>query len=455
MFDPKNFHIHFVGIGGIGMSAIAEILIAEGYHVSGSDIQPTLLTEQLSKAGATIFYGHNAHQIEGADVLVFSTAIRSNNCEIEAAKIINIPVVHRSQMLAEIVHRKFSIAVTGSHGKTSTTAIIGEILLQAGLYPGIVLGGILNKHETNAAPGKGKFIVVEADESDGSLLNLSPSIAVITNVDQEHMDHYGTMDKVHQAFFTFADKPPFYGATVLCVDDPVLRSFVPKISGQCITYGIEHSADFMAKNIKQQAPSAMTFDLIYKKELIDHITLNLAGYHNVLNALASIAVSHILDISWSVQKDALAELEGVQRRMDIRGNRGNVLVMDDYGHHPTEIVATLKAIKDGWPDRHLCVLFQPHRYSRTKDLFDNFTRSFDLADQLVILPIYSAGESPIENIDSQNLYQTMKDIGSNKVYYAETFQQAISLIEMHHKSLLLTLGAGDIRKAGDLFLKDK
>ncbi|MBF0450211.1 MAG: UDP-N-acetylmuramate--L-alanine ligase [Candidatus Magnetomorum sp.] len=453
MFHPKNYHIHFVGIGGIGMSAIAEILMIEGYQVSGSDIRSTPLTERLSKSGATIYYGHEAHHVKGADVLVYSTAVHSDNCEIASARTNHIPVIHRAQLLAEIVSRRFSIAVTGSHGKTSTTAIVGEILSQADLNPSIILGGILNKLSTNAKSGKGNFIVVEADESDGSLLNLYPSIAIITNVDHEHMDHYGTIEKVCQAFLTFANRPPFYGATVLCADDPVLRSFIPKMSGKCLTYGIENSADVMAKNIKQTAPSTMAFDLVYQNRDIEHIQLNLAGVHNVLNALASIAACRILDIPWSVQKKALTLVEGVQRRMDIRGKRDQVLVMDDYGHHPTEIIATLKAIKAGWPDRQLCVLFQPHRYTRTRDLFDDFANAFDLADQLVILPIYSAGEAPIENIDSQHLCQAMKKNLSNRVACAETFEQAIDLSVKNQKTLLLTLGAGDIRKAGDLFLK--
>jgi len=455
MFHPDKYHIHFVGIGGIGMSAIAEILMASGYRISGSDIRPTPLTNHLSNSGAMIYYGHEAYHVNGADVLVYSSAIQPDNCEIKTAKQNNIPVIHRSQMLAEIVHRKFCIAVTGSHGKTTTTAIIGEILSQAGLNPGIILGGILNKQATNATPGKGNFIVVEADESDGSLLNIQPSIAVITNVDQEHMDHYGSMEKVHQAFLAFANKPPFYGATIICADDPVLRSFIPEINGKTITYGIKHSADFMAQNIKQIGHFTMSFDLVFRNKLIDNLYLNLAGNHNILNALASIAASYLFDIPWTAHKKGLSTIEGVQRRMDIRGQRDQVLVMDDYGHHPTEIVATLKAVKAGWPDRHLCVLFQPHRYTRTKDLFDKFTQSFDMADQIIILPVYSAGEAPIDNVDSQHLCQAMKNFVPNKVSYTETFEQAISQLKTNQKTLLLTLGAGDIRKAGDIFLKNK
>jgi len=452
MYHPKKYHIHFVGIGGIGMSAIAEILLLEGYKVSGSDISRTPLTERLSKAGATIFYDHKEHHIGDADVLVYSSAINSDNCEITFANNNNIPVIHRSEMLAEIVRQKYSIAITGSHGKTSTTAIVGEILSQADMNPGIIVGGILKNISTNAKSGNGNFVVLEADESDGSLLSLTPSIAIITNVDKEHMDHYGSIDKIHQAFLTFANLPPFYGATVLCADDPVLNSFIPKLKGKYLTYGIENSADIMAENIKQLTPFSMTFDLVYQKKIIDKIDLNLAGYHNVLNALASIVTGIVLDIPFDIQKKALKHIKGVQRRMDFKGERGNVIVMDDYAHHPTEIKATLKAIKDGWSDHNLCVLFQPHRYSRTKDLFNQFVNAFDLADQVVILPVYSAGESPIENINSEKLWQAMKTILSNRVSYAETFENAIEQVDIKQKTLLLTLGAGDIWKAGELFL---
>ncbi|KPA15577.1 UDP-N-acetylmuramate--L-alanine ligase [Candidatus Magnetomorum sp. HK-1] len=452
MFHPEKNHIHFVGIGGIGMSAIAEILMFEGYQVSGSDIRPTPLTERLTKSGATIFFTHEGHHVNDANVVVYSSAIDSDNCELTSAKANNIPVIHRAEMLAEIVRRRFSIAISGSHGKTSTTAIMGEILSHANMHPSIVIGGILKNISTNAKSGKGDYIVLEADESDGSLLNLYPSIAIITNVDQEHMDHYGSMENVYQAFLTFANRPPFYGATVICADDPVLRSFIPKLNARCLTYGIENSAHVMAKNIKQIAPFQMTFDLVYKNKIIDNIRLNLAGYHNVLNALASIAASIVLDIPFSIQKKALELTEGVQRRMDIKGEKGQVLVMDDYGHHPTEIIATLKAIKSGWPDRHLWVFFQPHRYSRTQDLFDQFASAFDLADRVILLPIYSAGESPIESISSEQLCKAMKKNLSNRVSFAENFEQAIEQIDSHQKILLLTLGAGDIWKAGDLFL---
>ncbi|ETR72548.1 MAG: UDP-N-acetylmuramate--L-alanine ligase [Candidatus Magnetoglobus multicellularis str. Araruama] len=355
-------------------------------------------------------------------------------------------------MLSEIVRRRFSIAVTGAHGKTTTTGIIGEILHHANMNPTIVLGGIMNALSTNAQSGSGDYIVVEADESDASLLNLYPSIAIITNIDQEHMDHYGSMEKVQDAFLTFAKRPPFYGACILCVDDPVLRSFVPRINCNCLTYGIKQPALFMASNIEETGPFETSFDCVYKTKTIERFTLPMTGYHNVSNALAAIAACKMLDIPWHIQKNAFSKIAGVQRRMEIRGETGHVLVMDDYGHHPTEIIATLKAIKTGWPDYRLCVLFQPHRYSRTKDLFDRFTSAFKQADQLIVLPVYSAGETPIEGVNSQDLSLSIKKYQQGSIFYAETFAEAIGLIDTTKKTLLLTLGAGDIRNAGDLFL---
>jgi UDP-N-acetylmuramate--alanine ligase len=452
MFSPKNYPIHFIGIGGIGMSAIAEILIKQGYPISGSDIRSTPLTQRLSQAGATIFYKHSPDNVTHARAVVYSSAIHSDNCEIEAARNMHISVVHRSEMLSEIIRKKFSIAVTGSHGKTTTTGIIGEILHRANKHPTIVLGGILNSLSSNACSGTGDYIVVEADESDSSLLNLYPSIAIITNIDQEHMDHYGAIEKIHDAFFQFATRPPFYGASILCVDDPVVSSFENKIQGQCLTYGIDHSAQFMAQNIDEIGPFQTSFDLVVNNKTIDRFSLRMSGHHNILNALAAIATCSMLDIPWNIQKQALSLIEGVQRRMEIRGKRGQILVMDDYGHHPTEIMATLKAIKTGWPDYRLCVLFQPHRYTRTKDLFDSFSQAFHQADQLILLPIYSAGESPISDVSSKKLCQAIEKYLSHKVSYAKTFDQAIDLINTNQQQLVLTLGAGDIRQAGDLFL---
>jgi len=452
MFYPQHYPIHFVGIGGIGMSAIAEILISKGYPVSGSDIRSTQLTKRMRNLGATIFNQHAPDHVNHAKIVVYSSAIHSDNCEIEAAKKKHIPIVHRSEMLSEIMRRGFSIAVTGSHGKTTTTGIIGEILHRANMNPTIVLGGILNALATNASSGTGDYIVVEADESDASLLNLYPSIAIITNIDQEHLDHYGTIEKIHEAFYTFANRPPFYGASILCLDDPVVASFEKKIQGRCVTYGIKHPAQLMAVNIEESGPFQTSFDLVMENRRIDRFFLRMTGQHNVLNALAAIATCIVLDIPWQIQKKALSLIEGVQRRMEIRGRRDNVLVMDDYGHHPTEIKATIQAIKTGWPDYHLCVLFQPHRYSRTKDLFDPFSQAFHQTDQLVLLPIYSAGESPIPDISSKKLYQSIKNYLSHKISYVETFDQAINLIDTSQKQLLLTLGAGDIHLAGDLFL---
>jgi len=452
MLNPNNYPIHFIGIGGIGMSAIAEILISQGYIVSGSDIKSTSLTQRLSKAGATIFYNHSSGNVKNAKAVVYSSAIHEDNCEIEAARNKKIPIVHRSEMLSEIMRRKFSIAVTGSHGKTTTTGIIGEILHRANMNPTIVMGGILNALSGNAYSGTGDYIVVEADESDGSLLNLNPSIAIITNIDQEHMDHYGAIENVHKAFFQFANRPPFYGASILCVDDPVIATFEKKIQGTCLTYGIQNPAQFMAQNIEETGPFLTTFDLLLDHKIIDRFTLHMTGQHNVLNALAAIATCSLLDIPWHIQKQTLSLVKGVQRRMEIRGKRDQVLVMDDYGHHPTEIKATIKAIKTGWPDYRLCILFQPHRYSRTKDLFELFSQAFHQTDQLILLPIYSAGEKPIPGISSKELFQSIKKYLSHKVSCVETFEQAIHMVDTSKKQLLLTLGAGNIRQAGDHFL---
>jgi len=452
MFYPKKYPIHFTGIGGIGMSAIAEILITQGYPISGSDIRSTALTQRLCQAGATIYNNHSPDNVNNASVVVYSSAIQSDNCEIIAAKKQKIPIIHRSEMLSELMRNKFSIAVTGSHGKTTTTGIIGEILNHSKMDPTIVLGGILNSLSTNACSGSGDFIVVEADESDASLLNLYPSIAIITNIDQEHMDHYGAIEKVHEAFFQFASRPPFYGAAILCVDDPVVASFEKKIQRKCLSYGIKNQAQFMAQNIEESGPFQTAFDLVYENKTIDRFSLHMTGQHNILNSLAAIATCSMLDISWNIQKQALSLIKGVQRRMEVRGKRDEVLVMDDYGHHPTEIMATIKAVKTAWPEYKLCVLFQPHRYSRTKDLFERFTQAFHQADQLILLPVYSAGESPISDVNSKKLFQSVKKYLLHNVFYVDTFEEATHLIDTKQKQLLLTLGAGDIRLAGDLFL---
>lgn len=449
----KKYNIHFVGIGGIGMSGIAELLLNLGYKVSGSDIKLSEITDHLQSMGGIIFEGHAKNNVKGADVVVTSSAIDPENPEVSAARESSIPVIPRAEMLAELMRLKYSVAVAGAHGKTTTTSIIAAILAKGGLDPTVVIGGKLKGIGSNAVLGKGDFIVAEADESDGSFLKFSPTIAVVTNIDREHLDFYPDIEAIKGVFLNFIDRIPFYGLAVLCLDNESIQHLIPKIQKRYTTYGISTQADFQAREVSFEELKSR-FSVYHLGKKMGDISLNLPGVHNVLNAMASVAVGTELNIPFRVIKKALETLGGVQRRLEIRGERAGVIVLDDYGHHPTEIKMTLQAIKDSWPDRRMVVAFQPHRYTRTKALFEEFTRAFYQSDILIGLPIYPAGEKKIAEIDGPVLYEGIKAHGHKEVFYRKNFKAAIQLLHKILKKgdILLTLGAGDIWKIGTDFL---
>lgn len=445
----KKYHVHFVGIGGIGMSGIAELLLNLGYDVSGSDLKASDITQRLAALGGTLFQGHDAAQIAGADVVVTSSAVGEENPEVLAARQAGITVIPRAEMLAELMRLKYSIAVAGSHGKTSTTSIIAAILAEGGLDPTVVIGGKLRSIGTNAVLGQGDFIVAEADESDGSFLKMSPTIAVVTNIDREHLDYYPDLAAVQTSFLSFIDRIPFYGRAVLCLDDEPVQAIIPEIKKPFFTYGMSPQADFQARHVSYEGLRGR-FDVYHHETLLGGIALNLPGQHNVYNALAGIAVGVELEIPFQVIKQALETVSGVQRRMEVKGEERDVLVVDDYGHHPTEIKATLHAARECWPDRRKVVVFQPHRYSRTRALFDEFSRAFYHSDVLLVMPVYAASEKPIEGVDAQRLSEAIRSHGHREVIYVPDALGAVSYLKMGLRAndLLLTMGAGDVWQVG-------
>ena len=385
--------IHFVGIGGIGMSGIAEVLLNLGYKVTGSDLNETDITQRLASLGACIFKGHAAANLAVADVVVTSTAVRPDNPEVLAAHERGIPVIPRAEMLAELLKMKFSIAISGSHGKTTTTSMISTVLASGGLDPTMVIGGKLDSIGSNAKIGDGEIIVAEADESDGSFLKLSPCIAVITNIDREHLDYYRDIEEIKAAFLKFANIVPFYGSTVVCADDPHIREIIPEITRKIITYGVHSPADYQAVDILLQG-STSTFSVLYKGAPLGQITMRVPGRFNVYNALAALAVAREIDMGMEIIRDGLNAYVGVHRRLEFKGEAGGVAVVDDYGHHPTEIRETLAAARHVWQGR-MIVVFQPHRYTRTKALYEEFLTAFSDADALIVTDIYPASEEPI------------------------------------------------------------
>jgi len=453
MFKKRAYHIHFVGIGGIGMSGIAELLLNLGYRVSGSDIRATDITKRLESLGGTIFIGHAENHVREAHVLVVSSAIKENNPEVIAARRTSIPVISRAEMLAELMRLKYSIAVAGTHGKTSTASIIASILAAGELDPTIVIGGKLKSLGSNAFLGKGDFIVAEADESDGSFLKMSPTISVITNIDLEHLDFYRGINDIKAAFQQFIDSVPFYGLSVLCLDCESVQDVIPFLKKRFTTYGITSQADFQAKNITFEGLQSY-FTVYQNGTLLGDIRLNMPGLHNVYNSLAAIAVSIELEIDFSIVQETLNIVHGVQRRLEIKGEKQNITVIDDYAHHPTEVKATLSALKEAWPDRKLWVAFQPHRFSRTKMLFDDFARSFYQTDELLLFPIYPAGEAPIQNISSDYLATAITARGHKNVTLVSSFEEAQKILTTQLKTgdIFLTMGAGDIWKLGEQML---
>ncbi len=435
------------------MSGIAELLLNLGYKVSGSDLRSTDITRRLAQLGGTVFQGHRPEQIQGADVVVVSSAVGQNNPEVMAAKEAIIPVIPRAEMLAELMRLKYSIGVAGAHGKTTTTWIIASVLDHGGLDPTVVIGGKLDSLGTNARLGQGEFIVAEADESDGSFLKLSPTIGVVTNINAEHLDFYGDVEKIKQVFLNFINKVPFYGMAVLCLDNEGIQELIPKIEKRFVTYGMTSQADYQAKDVNIKGMSS-EYRITFRGEVLGLVELNLPGIHNVYNSMASIAIGRELGISFDTILRALKEVEGVQRRLQVKGMLGGVTVVDDYGHHPTEIKLTLQSARQCWPDSRIVVVFQPHRYSRTSLLFDDFTRAFYEADSLVVLPIYAAGEAPIENVDARRLCEGIRQHGHKDVTFHDGQDEALSYLKktLRQGDLLLTLGAGDVWRVGESFL---
>jgi UDP-N-acetylmuramate--alanine ligase len=450
----KKYRIHFVGIGGIGMSGIAELLLNLGYRVSGSDLRGTDITERLRALGGVVHVGHAAEHIAGADVVVISSAVRPDNPEVAAAQRLSIPVVPRAEMLAELMRLKYSIAVAGAHGKTTTTSIISAVLAAGGLDPTVVIGGKLISIGTNAVLGRGDFIVAEADESDGSFLRYSPAIAVVTNIDREHLDFYPDLPAIQQVFLQFIDRIPFYGLAVLCLDNEPIQDLIPQIKKRVTTYGMSPQADFQIRNVRFEGRRSR-FSVFRSRKKLGRFKLNLPGIHNVYNATASVAVAVELDIPMPQVQAALHSLSGVQRRLEVKGEARGVVVVDDYGHHPTEIKMTLQAARECWPDRRMVVVFQPHRYTRTRALFDEFTRAFYQSDALIVLPIYAASEDPIEGVSAAALCEGIQAHGHKQVVGVEGLPDAAARLQeiLAPGDLLLTLGAGDVWKVGTEFLK--
>lgn len=463
----KKFEIiHFVGIGGAGMSGIAEILKNLGYEVRGSDLKETETTKRLRALGIDVVIGHSAQNVSGAHLVVISSAIPQNNPEVLAAKEQSIPVIPRAEMLAEIARLKQSILVAGAHGKTTTTSLIASVLTRAGLDPTVVIGGKLKAIGSHAKLGHGEFLVAEADESDGSFLRLSPTIAVVTNIDMEHMDFFKSVDELKGAFLAFINKVPFYGLSILCLDNKYIRDLLPEVKRRYVTYGLNEEADLRARNVRGEALK-VRFEAVLRGMSLGIFEVPLLGLHSVCNSLASILVAEELGLDINNVRDALRDFSGVQRRFEFKGETEGIKVFDDYGHHPTEIVATLRAAKEAMqesgvktPDSklrgRLVVLFQPHRYTRTRDLLNDFYGSFEDADKVILMDIYPAGESPIEGIDSEVLFRGIKARGK-EIEYIRDREELIGYLgkELKAKDMLLTLGAGDVWKIGEEFLKIK
>lgn len=451
--NVKIRNIHFVGIGGIGMSGIAEVLLNLGYRISGSDVKETEVTRRLQALGCDIHYDHRRENVKEADVVVISSAIRPNNPELAVAEERLIPIIPRAEMLAELMRMKVGIAIAGTHGKTTTTSLIATILGAAGLDPTVVIGGRLNSIGSNAKLGQGDFLVAEADESDGSFLKLMPTIAVVTNIDPEHLDYYPGIEEIKEAFLHFLDKIPFFGLAVLCLDHPHVQSLLPKLKKRFTTYGLTTQADFQAKEIEFDRLST-AFDVRYQRKEIGRLSLRMPGLHNVYNALAAVATSFELDIPFQVVQEALRDFSGVQRRFQIKAEKRGILIVDDYGHHPVEIMATLKAAKTGWK-RRVVAIFQPHRYTRTQALFQEFLTAFYDADVLILTDIYAAGEERIEEVESKALFEGIREYGHKDVTYLPNKKEIVEhlLRVMDPGDMVITLGAGDIWQVAEELMK--
>jgi UDP-N-acetylmuramate--alanine ligase len=441
--------IHFVGIGGIGMSGIAELLLNLGYGVSGSDLADSETTRRLAQLGARVHRGHSAQNIGDADVVVYSSAVRPDNPELLGARERGIPVIRRAEMLAELMRLKYGIAVAGAHGKTTTTSMIATVLAHAGLDPTAVVGGKLQGLGGGAKLGQGEYLVAEADESDGSFLRLSPTVAVVTNIDKEHLDHYRDLAHIQETFLEFINRIPFYGVAVLCLDDPHIPSLLPRIEKRVLTYGLNPQADIQASDIRVRGTSCVFCVSLHRSRLGD-VFLPLPGLHNVLNALAAAGVGLELEVPFPKIQEALKGFAGVQRRFQVKATIEDITVVDDYGHHPSEIRATLKAAKSSWGKR-LLVIFQPHRYSRTQHLYEDFLTAFHEADTLFVMDIYGAGEDPIPEVSGQALCKSIRQAGHRDVHYVGRREDLVQEVmkRLVPGDVVLTLGAGDVWKVGE------
>ncbi|MDR3415683.1 MAG: UDP-N-acetylmuramate--L-alanine ligase [Nevskia sp.] len=451
--------IHLLGIGGSGMAGIAEVLLNLGYTVSGSDLKESAATRRLQGLGAKIDYGHDAARVQGADVVVVSTAVKADNPELRAAREHRVPVVRRAEMLAELMRFRYGVAIAGTHGKTTTTSLVASVLAEGGLDPTFVVGGRLKSAGANARLGSSAYLVAEADESDASFLHLTPMIAVVTNIDADHLETYGgDFRRLRATFVEFLQRLPFYGLAVLCADDPVVREILPDVGRPVLTYGLDQQADLRAEDIRFEAAGAH-FTAVLPDGRREPLHLNLPGRHNVQNALAAIAIAHELGVSMAAVRKAFTEFEGVGRRCeshgDIRIGQALLRVVDDYGHHPREIAATLAAMRGAYPGRRLVVAFQPHRYSRTRDLFDDFCAVLSEADALLLTEVYAAGEAPLPEADGRALARGIRARGRVEpvfVHSVAEIPEALSTI-VRDGDVLLTLGAGDIGNLPNLLVQ--
>jgi len=445
MFLGKTQRIHFIGIGGSGMSGIAEVLINQDYEVSGSDPSSNRVTDHLKALGADIRHNHSAQNVRGKHVVVVSSAISEDNVEVQAAREQSIPVIPRAEMLAELMRMKYGIAIAGTHGKTTTTSLVATVLAAGNLDPTVVIGGRIKNMGGHAKLGQSQYLIAEADESDGSFLKLSPTLAVVTTLDEEHMDFYRTMQNMKSTFLQFLNKIPFYGAAILCLDDANLQSLLPRIEKRTITYGLKSQADYTARNISVEGLKTY-FTVYHQGKKLGKILSGALGRHNVCNTLAAVAVGMELNMDFSTIAESLKTFTGVQRRFEILKQSESLIIVDDYGHHPAEIQATLSTAKEVWPDRRLVIVFQPHRYSRTKYLMESFFSSFNDADQLLLLDIYSAGEEAEEGIHSQRIAEGVKEFGHKNVEYIGSTESVIPHLQKILKpgDILMTLGAGNI-----------
>ncbi len=451
--------IHMLGIGGIGMAGIAEVLLNLGYTVSGTDLKKSAATARLEQLGAQVMFGHAASNAEGADVIVVSTAVKAGNPELEYAREMRIPIVRRAEMLAELMRFRHGIAIAGTHGKTSTTSLVAAVLAEGGLDPTFVVGGRVKSADTNARLGEGAYLVAEADESDASFLHLNPMIAAVTNVDADHLETYGgDFEKLKDTFVEFLHRLPFYGLAVLCMDDPVLRGLIPRVGRPVLTYGLSDQADVRAENVVANG-QGHDFDVVWRDGTRAALHLNLPGLHNVLNALAAVSIARELGVSLSSIGKALQEFQGIDRRCEAHGwvqvDKARVWLVDDYGHHPRELAATFQAMRAAHPDKRLVVAFQPHRFTRTRDLFDDFCEVLSSVDALLLLEVYPAGESAIAGADARSLARGIRARGKVEPVYVSAVLELVAASRgvLENDDLLLTIGAGDVGGAAALFMR--